>query len=275
MKRITVVTQYYKPEIGAPQNRLLEMVIGLKKYGWEVSVVTAMPNYPKGEIFKNYRGKLFYNEKVDEIDVLRTWLYASNSKKAIPRILSMLSFSLMALFSLRFLLKRKPDIILVESPPLTLGVTGVILSKLVGAKFVFNVSDLWPLSAKELGAISDGFFYRFLEKVEHFLYSKASVCLGQSSEIVDYIKGHGAKKVYLFRNGVAPERFKAIRDVDKKPKTLVYAGLLGVAQGICDICKGVDFRSLGVDFHIYGDGREKDEICESGEEIRQCGYSKG
>lgn len=261
-KRITVLTQYYKPEIGAPQNRLLEMITGLKKHGWEVSVITAMPNYPQGKIFNNYRRKLFYINKVDDVDVFRTWLYASNSSYAIPRIFSMLSFSFMAMSSLIFLLKKKPDILLVESPPLTLGVTGVILSKLVGAKFVFNVSDLWPLTAKELGAISDGVFYKFLELIERFLYKNASVCLGQSAEIVDYIKKHGANKVYLFRNGVAPERFKNIITLEKKPRTLVYAGLLGVAQGLLKICKKLDFKSLEVDFHIYGDGREKVEICQ-------------
>ena len=50
--KITLITQYYKPEMGAPQNRLYEMCIGLKKMGADVSIITGMPNYPTGKIFK-------------------------------------------------------------------------------------------------------------------------------------------------------------------------------------------------------------------------------
>ena len=85
--------------------------------------------------------------------------------------------------------------------------------------------------------------------------------MGQSQEIVDYIKDHGAKEVYLFRNGVDPSRFEGL---DVKPEggkvKLIYAGLLGFAQGIADICKSVNFAELGMEFHIYGAGGEKEEI---------------
>jgi glycosyltransferase involved in cell wall biosynthesis len=85
--------------------------------------------------------------------------------------------------------------------------------------------------------------------------------MGQSQEIVDYIESHGAKEVYLFRNGVDPRRFEGI---DAKPEEgkvkLVYAGLLGFAQGIADICKNINFAELGMEFHIYGAGGEQAEI---------------
>jgi hypothetical protein len=96
--KIVLLTQYYRPEMGAPQSRLYEMLRGLKDLGAEVSVVTAMPNYPEGRIFKGYRGKFSIREEVDGLDVKRYWLYASNSRKALPRIFSMLSFSFTSLF---------------------------------------------------------------------------------------------------------------------------------------------------------------------------------
>ena len=260
--KITVITQYYKPEMGAPQNRLYEMCRGLKDNGADVSIITGMPNYPTGKIFDAYKGKFSMTETLDDMEVRRYWLYASNARKVLPRIWNMISFSIMVLFSLHYLRKRRNDFIIVESPPLTLGESALILAKWTKAKLILNVSDLWPLSAKELGAMSeDGLPYRCLEKLEHHLYKKSLFCMGQSQEIVDYIRDHGAKEVYLFRNGVDPSRFEGIDNRTEEGKVkLVYAGLLGFAQGIADICKSVNFAELGMEFHIYGAGGEQAEI---------------
>lgn len=260
--KITVITQYYKPEMGAPQNRLYEMCRGLKDNGADVSIITGMPNYPTGKIFDAYKGKFSMTETLDDMEIKRYWLYASNARKVLPRIWNMISFSLTVMCALRYLRKRKNDYIIVESPPLTLGESALLLAKWTGAKLIMNVSDLWPLSARELGAMSgNGLAYKTLEKLEHHLYKKSIFCMGQSEEIVDYIRDHGAKEVYLFRNGVDPSRFEGI---DVKPEEgkvkLVYAGLLGFAQGIADICKAVNFAELGMEFHIYGAGGEQAEI---------------
>ena len=125
-----------------------------------------------------------------------------------------------------------------------------------------NVSDLWPLSAKELGAISgDGFMYKSLARLERWLYKHSAICIGQSQEIVDYIASHGAHQTYLFRNGVNPERFKAIPKAESSDQLrIVYAGLLGYAQGILAVCEHIDFASLHAEFHIYGAGGEQEAI---------------
>lgn len=262
--KLLILSQYFPPEIGAPQNRLLELAKGFIKDGWKVSVITAMPNYPKGKIFEKYGGKLSKFEEIDGIKVYRYWMYASNSAKSSKRILSMLSFSVTGMFGLPAVRKLKPDFILSESPPLTLSITGYLLSKFSGAKFIMNVSDIWPLTAKELGYINDGFVYRNIEKLEKFLYNKSFLISGQSEEIVSHIKKHKSGNVYLFRNGVDVSRFKQssyINNGEKKIK-IIYAGLLGVAQGILAIIKNTDFKTSGAEFHIYGDGPEKNEIAE-------------
>ena len=79
--KIAILTQYYKPEMGAPQNRLYEMAVGLKKFGADITVITGMPNYPTGKIFKEYSGKWFCKENLDGIDIFRFWLFASNVKR--------------------------------------------------------------------------------------------------------------------------------------------------------------------------------------------------
>ncbi len=245
--------------MGAPSNRLLELIKGFKKKGWDISVITAMPNYPKGKIFNGYKGKFKTKEKLDGINVLRFWLYASNSPKRIPRIISMVSFSLTSLLSFPLVRKFKPDFFFVESPPLTLGFSAYILSKLSRSKLIMNVSDIWPLTAKELGMINDGFIYKRLEGLEKFLYKKSILCSGQSEEITEHIKRCNGKNVYLFRNGVDVQRFENVitKHENSKNIKIVYAGLIGVAQGILEIAENINFKELGAELHIYGDGGER------------------
>lgn len=262
---IGLLTFYYPPEMGAAPNRLLEMVRGLEKLGNKVSIVAAMPNYPTGKIFPEYKGKFSSKEFLEGREIKRLWLYTSNSKKSIPRILSMVSFAFTSIFSLGFLKKKNLDYLIVESPPLPLAWTGRWLAKFSGAKFVLNISDLWPLSAKELGAISDGKLYHLIEKLESYVYRKSFIATGQSQEITDYIGSHGAKKPLLFRNGVDCTRFEGLnkqKGSEDKPLQIIYAGLLGYAQGIADICKNINFKALGAEFHIYGTGGER-EVIES------------
>lgn len=225
-----------------------------------------MPNYPTGRVFDDYRNKFSMQDNLDNIDIKRYTLFASHSKKSVPRIISMLSFGFTSMFSLKDIKKFNPEYIITESPPLTLGLTGLALARATGAKHILNVSDIWPLSALRLGAISEGYIYRRLERLEHYLYRRSYACMGQSSEITDRLNEHGSKRTLLFRNGVDYNRFEQLRAIVGKPAgngklRIVYAGLLGIAQGVSELCKQIDFNALGAEFHIYGAGSEKNEIA--------------
>lgn len=260
--KIAILSQYFYPETGAPQNRLLELVRIFKKNNREVTVITAMPNYPKGKIFDEYKGRFRMEDEKDGISIRRYTLFASNSSKKLPRIISMLSFSFTSLFSFLFIKKFKPDFFFVESPPLTLALSAYYLSRFSKSKLIMNISDIWPLSAKELGYISNGALYKKLESLEKFLYKKSFLITGQSQEIIDHVKSCGFKNVYLFRNGVDVNRFKNLsnKTLSEKNLKIVYAGLLGVAQGVSGIIRNIDFNKLGVEFHIYGEGAERKDI---------------
>ena len=152
MSRIIILTQYYPPETGAPQNRLHSLARFLKKSGLTIDVVTAMPSYPKNKIFEKYKGKWSFDEVIDGITIHRTWIYVNPSRAVVSRLLNYFSFVFSSFFRLLFF--RKADYILCESPPLFLGVTAVLISRLKGSKLIFNVSDLWPESAEKLNIIS-------------------------------------------------------------------------------------------------------------------------
>ena len=170
--RFTILTQYYPPETGAPQNRLSDLAMQLRNAGFEVIVITAMPNYPKNEIFKPYKGKLFVAETIQDITIYRSWIFVGKSRSVIPRLLNYFSFVITSFFTGLFKLKKQ-DFILCESPPLFLGISGLLLSVFKKSKFIFNISDLWPESAEKLGVIKNKRILKLTEKLECYLYRKS------------------------------------------------------------------------------------------------------
>ena len=127
--RFTILTQYYPPETGAPQNRLSDLALQLKYEGHEITVLTAMPNYPQNQIHDNYKGKYFISESINEIVILRSWIYVGKSRSVIPRLFNYFSFVISS-FIWGILKLKKQDIIICESPPLFLGLTGWLLSRI-------------------------------------------------------------------------------------------------------------------------------------------------
>ncbi|HRD40802.1 MAG TPA: glycosyltransferase WbuB, partial [Bacteroidia bacterium] len=90
--KLLILTQYFPPEVGAPQNRLYELAVRLKNKGVDVSILTAMPNYPKMEVQKEYLGKKYVYEESEGLKIHRSWIYVSKSKGIIKRLLNYFSF---------------------------------------------------------------------------------------------------------------------------------------------------------------------------------------
>lgn len=260
-KKIVIISNYYPPEIGAAANRISNMVKGLKLNGFEIVVLCPIPNYPTGAFLKGYRGKFKVTEEVDGIRVIRHWIYPTNSKNPIVRFFGMISFSLSLWTSFRVLKKEKVNFFLVNSPPLFVAFSGLILGKCLKAKRILNVSDLWPHSALELGILKEGRLINVLRKIEKKIYKISDKILGQTEGVVEYISTiEPQKETFVYRN---VPFFKEFSPKQKNKKTkIVYAGLLGYAQGIISICKNINFEKLGVEFHIYGAGMQEELILD-------------
>ncbi|OZV70811.1 glycosyltransferase family 4 protein [Winogradskyella aurantia] len=258
MKDIFIITSYYPPETGAASNRIFQLADGLCKQGYNVTVVTPLPNYPTGRIFKDYKGKLIRTSVENNITVHRLWIYASNSKNKVLRLLAMLSYGISLLSFYTF--KKIPKIVIVQSPPLLVAFTSVLFLNKRNRKLILNVSDLWPKAGLDLGAFKKNFSYKVLEKIERFNYKNAHLVLGQSKEILSHVKSiFPNKQTFLYRNYPEfpiPEIPKTAAPA-KKIK-IVYAGLLGVAQGILKLCENLEYDRI--EFHIYGAGAEENQI---------------
>lgn len=261
--QILIVSSSYRPEIGAAPSRIASMADGLRKLGCVVDILTCLPNYPKGKIYDGYRHKLYVKEKENSGNVYRYWTYATVSKNPLLRAWSMCSFSLMMwAFAFKAKTIRSYDLVIIQTPPLLVPYSALLLfKKLYGRKVVLNVSDLWPLTAVELGAMrEDSLPHKFFSTVERTIYRKSDGILGQSKEILEHINGiPSPDKKFLYRN---LQHYEVASEPKSKntPLKIVYAGLLGVAQDILGIIENIDFKSLEAEFHIYGGGNQLKKI---------------
>ncbi len=272
--RVLIVSFYYTPEIGAAPSRITNMAEGLQKEGIDVDVLTCLPNYPKGRIFDGYRGRLYKEETINNVRTFRYWTYATVSKSSIARILGMLFFAIAIwIFGLKFWLIRRYDRVIIQSPPILVSYSAMMLFRcLYRRNTILNVSDLWPLSAIELGAVKEGSLYcKVLQYMERILYRNASAWQGQSQEIVDHIQSFGYDKPHFLYRNLQPQSVAGSNAVARRDTfRIVYAGLLGVAQDILSIVKHINFKEIGAELHIYGGGNQALQIQQYAEE-HDCG----
>ncbi len=267
--RILLLTQYFPPETGAAQQRLSHLAKRLFSFGHEVTVLTSLPNYPTGRIFDKYRGRLFVEEQDEGVRILRTWAYASLSRTFVRRLLNYFSFALLAVWFGIWRAGRQ-DLVLVESPPLFLGITGLILSRVRGAPMIFNVSDLWPESAVAMGILRNSTIIRIAKVLESYIYRSSYAITGQSEGIVRDIRSRISKvPVELITNGVDPERFVGSSDRREQMRlqrgfgdrcVVGYTGLHGLAQGldcVLDAAQLVAHSNPEILFAFFGDGPDK------------------
>ncbi len=263
MGDILIISNYYPPEKGAAANRIEQLALKLHQNNYKVTVLCPLGNYPKGELFPEYKGKFSVTEKLQNITVKRLWIYPSVSKNIFKRTLSVMSFSSVLFFYL--LTKKTPNKIVVQSPPLLLSFVSVLVLSLMRKKIILNVSDLWPLAAIELKALKkDSFSHHVSLFFERFIYSKATIIFGQSNEIITHIHSIFPKKeCHLYRNFPDHQvaKMELVSNINE-PIKLFYAGLLGVAQGVFELCQNIELQNLDIELHIFGDGAEKFQIEE-------------
>jgi glycosyltransferase involved in cell wall biosynthesis len=269
--KFVILTQYYPPEVGGAQVLMGSLAAELKREGHDVRVVTALPNYPTGKIFQGYRGRLFTREVRDGIPTFRSWVFAAQSARILPRLANYLSFCLTSL--LAFLWMGKPDIIFVDSPPLFLGLTALLLSAVKRARLVLNVSDLWPDAVAESGLVNSPLLLRMARKLESFLYRRADFVGTVTEGIVKILRDEKKvppEKILFLPIGVDTELFQP-RSADQSlldqhqlagRSVFIYAGTLGHAQGLPLLLDAADLlrerRDIAVVF--VGDGPVKAEL---------------
>jgi putative colanic acid biosynthesis glycosyltransferase WcaI len=260
--------------MGAPAARADELSRRWARMGHDVTVLTGFPNHPTGEVPVEWRSRLrglVYNEIVDGVQVVRTWVWPLPNRKAHERIRSYMSFWLSA--SLRGLALKNPDVVIGTSPQLLVALAGWWLAWWKRVPFVFEVRDLWPESLAAVGAGGEGSaLYRMLSAIAGFLYRRSYHIV----VVTPAFKEHLIKcwnvpeqKISVVENGVETDLFRPCAPT-KVPGTegrfvICYIGTMGMAHGLETLIAAAERLQRILPeamFLLIGEGAEKDRITQ-------------
>lgn len=269
--RVLILSHYYAPELGAPQTRLHETAVGLQALGHEVTVLTGPPHYPTGSTRPGYSPWRVQREVLGDVRVVRVPVLVRPNRGLVDRSIDQLSFSVTAAVAEPVV--GRNDVVVVDSPPLSLGLTACVYRTLYGRPYLFHVADPWPDYPIQMGALRNSALIRLARSIEAASYRHASLITTVSPGHVRRLSAHreARGKVRLLLNGVDVRRFQPDRQPaearaslgwPEAPLTLVYAGSVGLAQDLDTLIEAVaPLDEAGFMVHIVGEGFDRDRLA--------------
>ncbi len=270
MPHILFVTPYYPPEVGAPQTRISETAVRLVRSGHRVTVLTTLPNYPSGVVPAEYRDNKRRREALDGVEVVRVWSVVRPNKGFLNRMLAQLTFGCLAPFLGAFAVGR-PDVIIVESPPLFDAIAGRLLAWWMRRPYVFTVADMWPEAAVQMGMLRNKAAIWLAERLEWSSYRAAAavwtVTEGLRGRLIQ--RGLASARVFTVSNGVDCRLFRPLPRSEARAAlgwddrfTILFAGTIGLAPGLTTVLDAAEKMRDQSDarFVLLGDGTAKDEL---------------
>jgi glycosyltransferase involved in cell wall biosynthesis len=270
--RILFLSHYYPPEVNAPANRVHEHARAWVKDGHEVTVITGVPNHPRGQLFPGYANRWLQEEHRDGVRVLRTWMYLTANEGFARRTANYVLFMLTAIWASRR--APRPDVVVATSPQFFCGIAGAVVGALKRRPFVLEVRDLWPESIVALGQLRRGSWpARALEAVERWLYRRARGVVVVTRAFARHIAARGVpeRRIALVTNGIdgdawtprapSPELLAA-RGIGGAYR-VGYVGTLGLAHGLGTALDAAErLAEDDVHFVFVGDGADRARIEE-------------
>jgi colanic acid biosynthesis glycosyl transferase WcaI len=279
--RILFLTHYYPPERGAAPARIAALAHGLARRGVEVTVHTGFPHYPSGTVTPPYRNRPLRSEREGEVRVLRSLVYPAPNRGFARRLADHTTFAasgLMTAFA-----SGPIDVVVAESPPLFTAAAGVAYAMRKRAALALNISDLWPESAIELGALRDGGRGAMAaHALARLCYRHSKLITAPTAGIVATLsdRPEASGKVVHVPPAVDLDRFAGVPDIAptppatarserssmppdssttprRAPLRVLYAGTLGLAQGLSTLLEAAALAGPEIlELSIAGDGPE-------------------
>ena len=276
MKKILFITDNFPPEVNAPATRTYEHCKEwIRDKGTAVTVITCVPNFPHGQVYKGYKNKLYQKENIDGIEVIRVWSFITANSGFFKRVIDYLSFAVVAFF---FGLFQKCDVIVATSPQFFTTWTAWTLSKIKRKPWVFELRDIWPESIKTVGAMKESYLITFLEKIELALYRDATKVIAVTNSFRENLisRGIDSNKIDIITNGSNLDLFKhqnkneeLLESLNLKDKFVIgYIGTHGMAHSLDFIVKSISkIDDQSIHFLFIGDGAVKKTIVQQAKRL--------
>ncbi len=265
--RVLLLTQWFDPE---PTFKGIVFARELVASGFAVEVVTGFPNYPGGKLYPGYRIKWIQREIIDGVEVTRVPLYPNHDQSAVKRALNYLSFSLASFVYGCFFAKR-PDVIYAYHPPLTVGVTAVLLRFFRRIPVVYDIQDMWPDTLRATGMVRNERALSLVGKLCRWVYRHVDRIVVLSPGFMRLLTERGVpeQKIDVIFNwcneaalsapvGTVPEEFS-----DESHFTILFAGNMGKAQAMDEVLRAAGLlleRAPEVRFVLLGGGVEVERL---------------
>lgn len=262
--RVLLVTQYFHPE----NFKSNDVAFELSRRGYDVTVLTGLPNYPQGRIYEGYGIFRKRKETIEGVKVYRTLVIPRGDGGGVRLALNYLSWAFIAsLWAFFMAIFHRYDAVIVhETSPVTQGFPALVVKWMQRIPMFFWVLDLWPESLQAAGNINNRFVIDFFTGVTRLIYRYSEKILMSSNGFRKSIleKGDFADKLVYFPNW-AEDIFSgtAEAEVPLMPEgfKVMFAGNVGEAQDFESVMKAAELlKGTGVRLVIVGDGRRKEYV---------------
>jgi glycosyltransferase involved in cell wall biosynthesis len=259
--KILVVCQHFYPE----NFRISDICFELAKKGHDVTVLTGLPNYPKGKVFKDYKWFKNRNQVINGVKIKRCSLVGRGSS-TLQMAINYMWFATFCSIK-AFFMKKDFDIVYVyQLSPITMTWPAIVVKKMKKIPLIIHVLDQWPVSITTGGVQKTSLAYKILTKWSINAYNNADLITCSSKSFKNYFIGElglSEDKGFVYLPSYAESDYLNIDYVKNETFDLVFAGNIGPAQSVETIVEAANLLKDQKDvvFHIVGDGLSK-AACE-------------
>lgn len=261
------IAQFFTPE---PYLKDIDFIKKIKEKGWNPVVITGFPNYPKGEIYEGYKNRLFSEELLDGIKVIRVFTYADHSLSSIKRALNYFVFGLFAALAVLKYGRKNSFYYILQSSPFVVFCAWMVKLFKPNSKTLLDIQDVFPENIRVSGFIKSKWIIDLLDFLLDNFYYRAFdlfVTVSESFRNIVASKNIAPNRILTLYNWSMVEK-----DQNPKPEIyqfenggfhIVYAGNIGVHQGLSKLSEGIDAitaKNPKIFFHFFGDGTDFDEL---------------
>lgn len=257
---VLVLAQYFPPDMGGGATRAYNVAKGLSETGCKVTIVSAFPHYPTGNIPKEYKWKPLSIEYKDGMKIIRTFVPPLASEGFLKRVLLFTSFIASSLLAL--VCVGKIDVIWAANPNIISFYPSLVFRFFKRRPIVLNVDDLWPEALSDLSLSSTSLLVSLGEFMAGIAYRLASGITPISPAYVSAITDKyevNEDKILVVPAGVDLDRFPRKERIAKGKGDkfrVLYIGALSTAYDFDQVFNAAKLLAPfnGVELVIQGGG---------------------
>lgn len=268
--RVLVITPQYAPDYGPSAPIYTALCEDLGQMGYDVTVATAFPHYGGSDVWGKRSGRLFEEERLNDVRVLRTYVYTVPKAALWGRLLYHGSCNLFS--TLAALRIGRPDIVLADAPTLWSGLPLLVKSIIPGVPFIYIVHDIYPDVLVRLDVLSNSRLINLIERVERYFYDRSVQVSVLSEGFKDNLvrKGVAENKITIIPACVDVEFVRPLpRENELRERwnladkfIVLYAGNIGFSQGLDTTLEAAQSLTHYPDivFALVGEGAKKPDL---------------